>query len=181
MGQTHSAHDRDLYKQLKCLLSSSPSQLSKQELKNLLEWTLVNFPNADRSAVFTRDFWDIVGIRLFNNISRRDMAAAELVPACRALVELFAAKAPPAAVAPPSPAPSAFPPLAAASLQHGTPHASPPDLAAPVPAVLLTPATPPNPTASPTAPAIPAVPAVPAPAVSAPGPTSVTAAPLLLP
>uniref|UniRef100_A0A8U7N8B5 Uncharacterized protein n=1 Tax=Corvus moneduloides TaxID=1196302 RepID=A0A8U7N8B5_CORMO len=62
------------------------------------------------------------------------MAAAELVPACRALVELFAATAPPAAVTLPSPAPAASPPLAAASPQRGTAPASPPDLAAPAPA-----------------------------------------------
>lgn len=143
MGQTHSAHDRDLYKQLKHLLSFMPSQLLKQELKNLLEWTLINFPNADHSAIFTRDLWDTVGVRLFNSIYRRDMSAAELVPACRVLVELFAAREMQTAAAPPSLAPGPSSPLATASPVQGTTPLPPLESVTPVPAAPLTPAAPP--------------------------------------
>ncbi|XP_063277422.1 RNA-binding protein 33-like [Prinia subflava] len=126
MGQSHSTGDKYLYKQLKHLLYSSQSKLPKEELKNLLEWTLISFPNVDRSAVFTKEFWDTVRNKLFNNISRRDFAAAELVPACRALVEILAAKERPAVAALKSAVP-------AASLQQDTPTAFQPNLVAPTP------------------------------------------------
>lgn len=85
---------RDVYQHLKSLIKSSPSKLPKQELKNLLPWTETNFLNADSTAVFTRDLWNSVGVKLYNAISLHDKKAADLLPTCCVLVEIFSGKPP---------------------------------------------------------------------------------------
>ncbi|XP_059716912.1 uncharacterized protein LOC132334788 isoform X2 [Haemorhous mexicanus] len=88
MGQNKSVLQRDVYQHLKSLCASRPKNLANQKLKELLKGTITHIPNADSEAFYTREVWDSVGVKLYNAISRRDKTTAELLPACRVLVEI---------------------------------------------------------------------------------------------
>lgn len=91
MGQDLSIEKWDIYHQLKTIITTKPHiNIPDNELKDLLMWVKMNFPNLDPLSVVTYEFWDIANWILYDSvILSQDQRVANLLPVCHLMLNIF--------------------------------------------------------------------------------------------
>ncbi|XP_039569279.1 uncharacterized protein LOC120504159 [Passer montanus] len=91
MGNNLSKTEWDVFYHLeKILQDKGRSDISKNELKDLLVWVKANTQNIDLQSAFTFGFWDQINWKIYDLFSlKKDETVRKLLPVSRTLLECF--------------------------------------------------------------------------------------------
>lgn len=87
MGVGISQEQLRILAKLRVVVSAHPAGLSEKELQALLLWVRCNFPHCETHVVFEPAFWQEANRELYNRATKKDKAAAKLLPAARTMLE----------------------------------------------------------------------------------------------
>lgn len=92
MGQELSNKQTGIYECMRVLLERHKKTLPKQEFRIRLKWMSVKFPEVTPVSIFMVQLWDMVRVKLYDLITRRDEQALKMLPAMCEILEAMKAQ-----------------------------------------------------------------------------------------
>lgn len=85
MDQWSPAQERDVFLLMFELLKKHSESLPYHDLKFVIKWAAAREKSVTASTIFTKDFWEDTGVKLWDRATKGNKVAAGLLPSWRVI------------------------------------------------------------------------------------------------